>query len=130
MTSKFIREQKKKLENFVYQRELPLENVCDVGILFGGFSMLPHRANKAIDQDGKIKRILCSGGIGYLNTDRKIPEAIKLQEYLLKKEISKTDILIEPNSRNTYENFVVSTHSKRTLLFKRFKSILNYLRLS
>ena len=112
MTSKFIREQKKKLENFVYQRELPLENVCDVGILFGGFSMLPHRANKAIElyQDGKIKRILCSGGIGYLNTDRKIPEAIKLQEYLLKKGISKTDILIEPNSRNTYENILLSLH--------------------
>ena len=101
---------KEDIRNIVYEEETAVEEICDIGILFGGFSMLPNRADKAIElyQEGLLKRVLISGGIGYLNTDRKVPEAYKLEKYLLVNEISKSDILLEPNSKNTYENILFS----------------------
>lgn len=101
---------KKWIENIVYQEEQSLMDTCDVGILFGGFSMLPNRANKALElyKQGMINRILISGGIGYLNTGRKIPEALKIEAYLYEKGIPQKEILVEPNSRNTYENILFS----------------------
>ena len=67
---------------------------------------MPYRIEKAKEmyEKGQIKKIMLSGGIGYLNSDRKIPEALKLNEYLQTKGVSKKDILIENKSRNTLEN--------------------------
>lgn len=101
---------KTNITNIVYEEENRIEETCDVGILFVGFSMLTSRADKAIAlyKEGLLKRILISGGIGFLNTDRSIPEAAKIEEYLLANGISKKDILLEQNSRNTYENILFS----------------------
>lgn len=56
---------------------------------------------------GKIKKILVTGGSGsLLHTSR--PEALFLEEMLVKNGIPKEDIITEPASRNTYENAVFS----------------------
>lgn len=98
---------KKDIEKIVFDTEhQELKEKCDVGIVFGGISMIPNRVEQAIFlyEKGQIDRILVSGGIGYLNTDRKNLEADKLQSYLLNKGIPKNDILVEDKSRNTHEN--------------------------
>jgi len=56
---------------------------------------------------GKIKKILVTGGSGsLLHTSR--PEALFLEEMLVKNGIPKQDIITEAASRNTYENAVFS----------------------
>lgn len=82
------------------------EQKCDVGIVFGGISMIPHRVDAAVDmyQRRLLNRIIVTGGIGFLSTDRNTPEAFKMYNYLLEHDIPKEDILIEPKSRNTLEN--------------------------
>jgi len=99
----------KDIEKIVFDNDnQELQEKCDVGIVFGGISMIPHRIEQAISlyENGLINRILVSGGIGFLNKDRKTPEAIKLKNYLLDKGVSQRDILIEDKSRNTLENIL------------------------
>jgi len=98
---------KNDIERIVFdETNIELREKCDVGIIFGGVSMLPHRVDQAIAnyKKGLISQILVSGGIGFLNIDRKNPEAYKMMDYLLKNGISKNDILVEDKSRNTFEN--------------------------
>lgn len=95
------------IEKIVYDKENQiLKEKCDIGVVFGGISMIPNRVERAISlyEKGQINRILVSGGIGYLNTDRKNSEANKLKNYLLNKGIPEKDILVEDKSRNTHEN--------------------------
>jgi len=97
------------IEKIVFDNDnQELQEKCDVGIVFGGISMIPHRIERAISlyENGLINKILVSGGIGFLNKDRKTPEAIKLKEYLLDKGIPQRDILVEDKSRNTHENIL------------------------
>lgn len=54
---------------------------------------------------GKIKKIFISGGSGFV-IDRGLKEATQTREVLLKWKIPKQDIIIESNSKNTYENAV------------------------
>jgi uncharacterized SAM-binding protein YcdF (DUF218 family) len=54
-------------------------------------------------REGKIEKILLSGGSGKLLTDS-VPEAISLKRILDHAQIPDSDILVEPTSRNTYEN--------------------------
>lgn len=66
------------IEKIVYDKENQiLKEKCDIGVVFGGISMIPNRVERAISlyEKGQINRILVSGGIGYLNTDRKNSEA-------------------------------------------------------
>ena len=51
----------------------------NVAVLLGGPGMIPYRADKGIwlYEEQKVEKVLVSGGIGYLNTDRTTPEAIK-----------------------------------------------------
>lgn len=53
--------------------------------------------------EGKVKKILLAGGSGSL-TDQKNKEAEFLKTYLLKTGFPQSDLIIEPESRNTYEN--------------------------
>ncbi len=78
----------------------------DVAIVFGGVSMIPHRLDQAIKlyQQKKIKKILVSGGIGFLSLNRWHKEASKMSPYLIAKGIPQEDIIIENKSRNTNEN--------------------------
>lgn len=81
-------------------------DTCDVGILFGGVSMIPNRADAAIKLYNKriIKKILVSGNKSYLNPFRHTKEANDLYEYLISNGVIKEDILIEDKSRDTYSN--------------------------
>lgn len=56
---------------------------------------------------GKIKKILVTGGSGSLLHTYK-PEAVFLKEMLVNNEIPEQDIIVEPDSRNTYENALFS----------------------
>lgn len=56
---------------------------------------------------GKIKKILVTGGSGSLLHTYK-PEAVFLKEMLVNNKIPEQDIIVEPDSRNTYENAVFS----------------------
>lgn len=53
--------------------------------------------------EGKVKKIFITGGSGEI-FNQKDKEAIILKNYLIKIGIPENDILVESNSRNTYEN--------------------------
>jgi len=77
-----------------------------IALIFGGPDMIPSRVEAGLKlyEVKKADKLILTGGIGFLNFDRKTPEAIKMQEFLLKKGVKKSDILLEPNSRSTKEN--------------------------
>lgn len=106
-----LRTTKQDLEKIVFAEDADtLPQRCEVGIVFGGVSMIPHRVDKAVDlyHEGMLERILVTGGIGYLNTDRRTPEALKMQEYLISKDIPQYAIITEDASRNSLENVINS----------------------
>lgn len=108
----FFRYKKEDLESIVFTNNQYNENVIfDIAIIFGGVSMIPYRLDAAINlyNNKKVKKILVSGGIGFLSLDRKNKEAHKMQEYLLINGVKKEDIIIEDKSRNTYENIIKSS---------------------
>ena len=57
--------------------------------------------------DGRIKKILLSGGSGKLEQEE--VEAGILAEYLLRIGVAAEDLILEVNSRNTYENALYSS---------------------
>jgi len=73
------------------------------------FKSSTDRLLQAIDlyNDGIIKKFYLTGGSGEI-FNQKHKEASILQEYLIHLGIPESDILIEPNSKNTYENAVES----------------------
>ena len=91
----------------------------DYGIVLGGFNTYDVKFdrvnfNKASDRlwqtlllykQGKIKKILISGGEGRIIKEN-YSESEITKEFLIKIGIPEGDILIEPNSRNTYENAI------------------------
>lgn len=96
----------KNISEFVFCDDIKITK-ANIGIVLGG-TMMIHRLDKAIElyNKGTIKKILVSGGVGYLNLNRKTTEAEIMKKYLLKNNIPLSDILIEDKSRNTYENFL------------------------
>lgn len=54
---------------------------------------------------GKVKKLLISGDSGYI-TDRGLHEAAQIKEKLIEWGIPSKDIIVEGESRNTYENAV------------------------
>ena len=94
----------------------------DVGIVLGGsmryfdidskrvvYSSSVDRMLQALElyHDGKIRKILLSGGSGYINfQDWK--ESALIADVLLKSGVKKEDLILENNSRNTYENAIFS----------------------
>lgn len=98
---------KNDLEQIVFEKEnSQVQEKCDVGFIFGGVSMLPYRVDKGIElyQNGLVDKLLVSGGVGFMNTDRKTPEALKMYDYLREHDIPDKDIIVESFSRNTVEN--------------------------
>lgn len=91
----------------------------DIGILLGGFSNpfvepahdrfnLNDRANRFVNvlelyHRGKIKKILVSGGDGRLLGKAPL-EAVEARDFLLGLGIPDSAIIMESQSRNTYEN--------------------------
>lgn len=85
-------------------------DTCDVGILFGGVSMIPNRADAAIKlyKDNIINKILVSGNKSYLNPFRKTKEANDLYKYLVDHDVDRNDILVEDKSKDTITNIKYS----------------------
>ena len=93
----------------------------DIGIVLGGYSnshILPNhdrfninmRGNRFLNayelyRTGKVKKLLLTGGSGDLLRDQK-SEAPLVKKFLLRVGVPEEDIIIEPDSRNTYENAI------------------------
>lgn len=102
---------KQDIENIVFVNETSnIKEKCDIGIILGGVSMIPYRADEGIRlyKEGLIKKILVAGGIGFLNIDKFNKEADKMYKYLIKNGIPKDDIIIEDNSKDTKQNLKYS----------------------
>ena len=70
---------------------------------------------------GKIKKILITGGSGYMLAER-IPEAEQIEKVLLMAGVAEEDIITESNSRNTREN---ATNTAELLKkYPEFKKVL------
>ena len=98
---------KDNLEDIVFDTQYPkVESKADFGIVFGGISMIPYRVQEALRlyNEELIDKLVLTGGIGFLNKDRKTPEALKMREYLLNHSVPDSDIIVEGKSRSTYEN--------------------------
>ena len=98
---------KDNLEDIVFDTQYPkVESKTDFGIVFGGISMIPYRVQEALRlyNEELIDKLVLTGGIGFLNKDRKTPEALKMREYLLNHSVPDSDIIVEGKSRSTYEN--------------------------
>ena len=72
--------------------------------------MIPKRAMEAVYlyKNKKDTNILVTGGIGYFSHDKNSKEANKMQQFLLENGVKDTDIIIEDNSKNTYQNIKYS----------------------
>ena len=93
--------------------------ILEVGIVLGGIttdkeprdrvhvSSSSDRILHAVQlyREGKIRKILVSGGSGKLIKDQ-VPEAVLLKQLLLQCDIPLRNIIVEPESRNTHENAV------------------------
>lgn len=93
------------IEKIVYRDNL-LERPSDIGIVLGGLGMIPNRVDAGIElyKKGLVKKLILSGGIGYLNKDREHPEAFKMLDYALSQGMAGDDVIAEAFSRNTLEN--------------------------
>ncbi|MDE6142366.1 MAG: YdcF family protein, partial [Bacilli bacterium] len=99
----------------------------DIAIVFGGVSMIPYRLDEAVKfyKNKKVKKILVSGGVGYLSLNRLFKEASLMQKYLLSHGVKEEDIIIEDKSRNTYENVInIAGILKKLPSFPKTKIIL------
>lgn len=106
--------------------EIPSKNINSItvpyeaGIVLGGamryynstmerpvYGSAADRVMQAIElyKSGKIKKIILSGGSG-LVTMQEPKESVILKNLLLKMDIPNEDILVEQDSRNTYENTI------------------------
>lgn len=98
-----------------------IEQPYDIGILLGGYSSLNKRPNHdrhnfsergnrffqtyELYKAGKIKQILLTGGNGAILQDL-ASEATEMRKFLIKIGVPDSVIIVEPNSRTTYENAV------------------------
>lgn len=96
-----------------------VEATYDIGILLGGYSdfyIVPnddrhnftYQGNRFFNtyelyKRGVFKKILLTGGSGEV-FNQSASEAVMVKELLLRLGMKEEDIIIEPNSRNTYEN--------------------------
>lgn len=116
------------IRHLIYAWEVPpvksesITTPYDVGIVLGGsmryydpamnrvvYSSSVDRLLQAMQlyHDGKIKKILLSGGSGFVNY-KDWKESGLIARVLLKSGVKEEDIILENSSRNTYENAVNS----------------------
>ncbi|MBS9338149.1 YdcF family protein [Fructobacillus sp. M2-14] len=60
---------------------------------------------KQMEKSGKALKIIMSGGQG---GDEKLPEGVAMKQYALDKGVSEDDILVDDQSKNTYQNMLYS----------------------
>ena len=101
---------------------IPIEKLdgnYDVAVVLGGFTDLAKspRDRVYLSQGadrlmhaihlyrlGKVKKILATGGSGILNFSSPFSEAERIEKVMLSCQINPDDIILEPQSKNTYEN--------------------------
>ncbi len=102
--------------------DLNTQKNYEAGILLGGFSnydkynrgYFNNSADRFIQatnlyHQGIIKKIIMTGGNGSISQEDP-SETIFAADQLLKNGVPKADIILEPNSRNTYENAIFTKH--------------------
>jgi hypothetical protein len=84
----------------------------DIILVFGSLTASKYRVPKAVElyHSNRANKILMSGGQSV------IPESVVMKEAAIKLGVKESDIIIEPNSRNTKENVIYS----RNMLDKLF----------
>jgi uncharacterized SAM-binding protein YcdF (DUF218 family) len=110
--------------------DLSTQKVYEAGILLGGFSGYDKLNRGFFNQtsdrfiqatnlyhQGIIKKIIMTGGDGSLSQD--VPaETVFVSAQLMKNGIPKEDIILETNSRNTFENAIFTKHIIDSLQIK------------
>lgn len=97
-----------------------IEEPYDIGILLGGYSNFfsepdddRHNFNERggrfmqafeLYKRGKFKKFLLTGGSGFIVFGSKKSEALLARQYLLRLGVPESDIIVEPDSKNTHEN--------------------------
>ncbi len=102
-----LRASKDLIADIVYEQENnEVKEKCDIGLILGNESLMDIRCAKGIElyEQGLVEKLAVSGGIGFLNHDRKTPEANKMYDILRELGIPDKDIIVENESRDTKEN--------------------------
>ena len=103
----------------------------DMAIVLGGMSRIDERQNKAdfnfsgdrlfqtleLYHKGRVKKLFITGGSGSISHPEH-REALYIKKYLKNIAIPDSNIIIESNSKNTYENAVFSKHILDSMQFK------------
>lgn len=77
----------------------------EIVFLLGGVSQ-KYRVEEAAKKfhEGRIERIIATGGVGFFSTDRKETEAARMERELIELGVPSQAIIKEDKSRNTFEN--------------------------
>lgn len=129
-------------DQFIHWWERPfdakvLTKNYDVAIVLGGTSSFNQKTNQIewresadrllyplqLYQQKKIKKILITGGSGRISNSI-AREADYLQKYLVSLGVPQEDILVEKESRNTYENGLYSRHLLDSLGLSKSRLLL------
>lgn len=103
----------------------------DIAIVLGGMGRIDERQNRfdftgagdrmfqtlAMYHKGRVNKILITGGSGSISKPNH-REASYVKEYLKTIQVPDSAILIENNSKNTYENAIFTKHILDSLHFK------------
>lgn len=98
---------KEELKKIVLIPQKENNDIFDYAIVFGN-KKNTKRLDKVIELYNKdlIRKIIISGGIGYLSLNIIKTEAKFMKEYLLNNSVKEEDIIIEDKSRDTKENVI------------------------
>ncbi len=103
----------------------------DLAIVLGGMGRVDERQNRfdygcsgdrlfqtlELYKKGRVKKLMISGGSGSISHPEQ-REALYIRKYLLNIGIPDSSMIIEPASKNTYENAVFSKRQLDSLHFK------------
>ncbi|MCH5166749.1 MAG: YdcF family protein [Erysipelotrichales bacterium] len=124
----FFKYKKDYLEKIVFCDYKSKKINTDYGIVFGGVSMLPFRVEETLKlyNEGLINKIIVTGGIGYLNFDKLNTEAMKMKKYFIKHNVKEDDIIVESNSKTSYQNIknVLNMLNKENIIENKTFSLI------
>ena len=101
-----LRALREELSDIVFLPDTTEKPECyEIVFLLGGVSQ-KYRVEEAAKNfhEGRIERIIATGGKGFFSTDRKETEATRMRRQLLDSGVPEANIIIEDKSRNTFEN--------------------------
>lgn len=96
------------IQKIVYQGIKDSQKSTTYGLVFGNCMLINERVKTAVTayKKGRIKKVIFTGGVDGISNQNKetISESFRMKEIAIKKGIKETDIIIEENSNNTFEN--------------------------